>query len=250
MGLDIALGLMVLMAGIRGWFRGLVLQAIQVGAIVGAAYAAAPVRDYARPYVAPYLTTIRASLLDRMLWWASASATYLVAVGVAGLIVKLYRKRPYGEPEPNRLDQFAGFLAGSAKGVITAAFLVAALEKNALTYIRQVSWAEEQARTSNALVWNQQYQPAERIWTAQPVQVFVAQVRRMGLDGGPEHPGTPGEKADAVLPASAPAAQASTARSPRLGLRGPAEGELDPAAPGFLDRFDQAFRAIDQFKPR
>ena len=51
MGLDIALGIMVLLGAIRGWFRGFVLQAIRLGGLVGCVYAAGPIRDYARPHV-------------------------------------------------------------------------------------------------------------------------------------------------------------------------------------------------------
>ena len=45
MGLDIALGLMILLGAIRGWFRGFVLQALQLGGLVGCVYAAGPIRD-------------------------------------------------------------------------------------------------------------------------------------------------------------------------------------------------------------
>ena len=247
MGLDIVLGLMVFVAALRGWFRGFVLQAIQLGGLVGSVYAAGPVREYARPYVVPYLTSIRPDLLDRMLWWASAVLSYLVTVGVANLLVKLYRKRPYGEPEPNRADQMAGFLAGAAKGFVVCAFLIAAMERYALTYVRNVPWAEEQARTSNALVWNQEYRPAERIWAATPVQTFVAQVRRMGLNGEVDRPESSVPRIE-VVPASTPA-QASTRRMPRLDLPNLTEVELDPTAPGFLDRFDQAVKTLDRIKP-
>ena len=48
MGLDIALGIMVLLGAIRGWFKGFVLQAIRLSGLVGCVYAAGPVRDYAQ----------------------------------------------------------------------------------------------------------------------------------------------------------------------------------------------------------
>ncbi|HEY2158980.1 MAG TPA: CvpA family protein, partial [Isosphaeraceae bacterium] len=59
MGLDILLGLVILAAAVRGWFRGFVLQAIRLGGLVGAVYSAAPIRDAARPYVNEYLPSIR-----------------------------------------------------------------------------------------------------------------------------------------------------------------------------------------------
>ncbi len=248
MGLDIALGLMILIGAVRGWFRGFVLQAIHLSGLVGSVYAAGPVRDYARPYVAPYLTSIRADLLDRMLWWSSAAVSYMAMVGVASMIVKLYRKRPYGEPEPNRADQMAGFLVGATKAVVVSAFLISAMEKYALGYLRKLPWADEQARTSYALVWNQQYQPADRIWSAPPVQTFVAQVRRMGLNGEADPSETLGSRVE-VVPASTPAQASTTNRTPRLDLPNLTEVELDPTAPGFLDRFDQAVKTLDSIKP-
>src|SRR5580693_4907440 len=112
MGLDIALGIMVLLAAIRGWFRGFVLQSIRLGGLVGCVYAAAPVRDLVRPYVAEYLKSVKPELLDRLLWWSAAVIGYVLAVGLASLAVKMYRRRPFGEVEPNRTDQSAGFLLG------------------------------------------------------------------------------------------------------------------------------------------
>ena len=73
MGLDIALGVMILLGAIRGWFRGFVLQAIRLGGLVGCVYAAGPIRDQARPHVVPLPgRSIPPPMLDRMLWWSSA----------------------------------------------------------------------------------------------------------------------------------------------------------------------------------
>ncbi len=116
MGLDIVLALIILGAGVRGWFRGFVLQAIRLGGLIGAVYSAAPLRDAARPYVNSYLPTIRPELLDRLLWWLAAILCYVVTVGLASLAVKMARRRPFGEVEQNRTDQFAGFLLGGIKG--------------------------------------------------------------------------------------------------------------------------------------
>src|SRR4051794_411063 len=116
MGLDLILGGMILIAAIRGWMRGFVLQAIRLTGLVSCVYLAEPVRDLARPYVAPHLASIRVDLLDRLLWWASAVLSYVVMVGLGSLTVKMYRRRTFGEAEPSRADQFAGFLLGAAKG--------------------------------------------------------------------------------------------------------------------------------------
>src|SRR4051812_14035103 len=97
MGLDIILGLFLLAAAIRGWFRGFLLQSIRLGGLVGSIYAASPIRDAARPYAVQYLPSIRPELLDRLLWWTGAIACYVVSVGLATLAVKMARRRPFGE---------------------------------------------------------------------------------------------------------------------------------------------------------
>ena len=231
MGLDIALGVMVLLGAIRGWFRGFVLQAIRLGGIVGSVYAAAPLRDYVRPHVVPYLKSIPTVMLDRMLWWSSAVATYLVAVGLATLAVKLYRRRPYGEPEPNRVDQFAGLWLAAGKAAIVAAFLVGAIDKHAIGWIRQVPWAQEQMKASTVLTWHEDYHPADKIWSAAPVQHFVNQVVKMGVAGPSE--GSPSR-------VEAPPVQTAS-RPPRLDLP-----VLDPNAPDFTEKFDEEFRRANR----
>jgi len=236
MGLDIALGIMVLLAAIRGWFRGFMLQAIRLGGLVGCVYGAGPIRDSARPYVLPYLTKIPPSMLDRLLWWTSAVVSYIAIVGLGTLAVKFYRRRPYGEPEPNRTDQFAGLLLAGGKAAVVAALLVGALDKYALTWIKQVSWATELTKSSTVLTWNERYQPSERIWTAAPVQHFVAHVQKMGV-------ADPTDKAEGPSAAEPRTVQAAN-RPPRLDL--PAREPLDPNAPDFKERFDAEFHKLDQ----
>jgi hypothetical protein len=235
MGLDIALGIVVLLGAIRGWFRGFMLQAIRLGGLVGCVYAAAPIRDQARPYVVPYLASVPPAMLDRMLWWSSAVVSYVTMVGLASLAVKLYRRRPYGEPEPNRADQFAGMLLAAGKSAVVAAFLVGALDKFALTWIKQVPWATEMTKSSTVLTWHDQYHPSEKIWEAAPVQHFVGYVQKMGVAGP--------SATDA--PATAEARPVQTAsRPPRLDL--PTRDPLDPTSPDFAEKFDEAFRKLDR----
>lgn len=236
MGLDIALGIMVLLGAIRGWFRGFMLQAIQLGSLVGCVYAAVPIRDYARPYVVPYLASIPPPMIDRLLWWSSAVVAYITMAGMGTLALKLYRRRPYGEPEPNHADQFAGLLLAGVKAAVVAAFLVGALDKFALTWVKQIPWATDLTRSSTALVWNEQYRPSERIWSAAPVQHFVTRVQVMGI-------GVPSSKPDSSAIPEAPPVQTAS-RPPRLDL--PAREPLDPSAPDFPEKFDREFRKFDQ----
>jgi uncharacterized membrane protein required for colicin V production len=237
MGLDIILGLVILAAAVRGWFRGFVLQAIRLAGLVGSVYAAAPIRAEARPYVAPYLPTIRAELLDRLLWWTLAIVCYVVTVGLASLAVKMVRRRPFGEIEPNRTDQFAGFLLGGIKGALIVAFIAAGLQRHAVARVKGIDWAEQQAKESYALQWEAQYHPADRVWTSVPVQHFVAEVRRKGLM-------TPGEALDAATEKDKPVQAAANNPPPRLGLELP---RLDPDSPDFAREFD---RALDAIEPR
>ena len=123
MGLDLALGGLVLLIGLRGWFKGFILQAVRLAGLVACVYLADPVRNAAKPHVAGYLPSIQPQLVDRLLWWVAAVTCYLVLVGVATLLVKLSRKKTLGEPEPRYNDQFAGFLLGLIKGAAVAASL-------------------------------------------------------------------------------------------------------------------------------
>ena len=225
MGLDIALGVMIFIGAVRGWYRGFILQAIRLGGVVGSVYLAAPVRNLARPYVAPHLATIRPDLLDRMLWWASAVVCYLVTVGLATMVVNLQRRRPYGDPEVGRTDQGSGFLLAGLKSALVVAFLVSSLDRYATKWAQSVPWADEQIRTSIAVAWERKYRPADQIWASPPVQHFVAYVRQMGITGGADF-ATPADITPAslltnpLLPGTVPpqAAQLDVDKNPRLGL--------------------------------
>jgi uncharacterized membrane protein required for colicin V production len=180
MGLDLALGGLVLMAAFRGWLKGFVTQAIRLAGLVAAVYVAVPVRDQSKPYVVEYLPTIRPELVDRLLWWCSAAVSYFVIVGVASMLVAVARRPKFGLEEPSRGDQFAGFGLGTAKGLLLASFVVAGLNTYALPQMSKIAWAEEQRKGSYAWEWNEQYRPAARIWASPPVQRFVEHIQKMG----------------------------------------------------------------------
>ncbi len=241
MGLDIILGLVILTGAVRGWLRGFVIQAIRLAGLVGSVYAAAPVRDQVKPYLQGYLTSVRPDLLDRMLWWAAAVLTYVLSVGLASLAVTMYRRRPFGEVEPNRTDQFAGFLLGAIKAGVFVTFLTASLQKYAVDRVKGVDWAEEQAKGSYALMWDGQYKPAEKVWTSPPVQHFVAEVRRKGL-GSSVDPAAPESRSKAD-PEAVRAANADG--PPRLELNPP----LDPGSVEFTREFDRLFNELAPGSP-
>lgn len=207
MGLDLGLGGLILMMAIRGWLRGFVIQAIRLGGLVSSLYLADPVRALVRPYLEGHLPTIRPDLVDRLLWWASLVAAYLVTVGLATLVVALYRRPTFGgEAEPNRTDQFGGFLLGIAKGGLVAAVVVAGIQHYALGWLDGVAWAEKQTRDSKALAWNLRYRPAAQVWESPPVRQAVAYVRAKGIDGTPATPefDVPSENATARGDATPP----------------------------------------------
>jgi uncharacterized membrane protein required for colicin V production len=192
MGLDLTLGVIVLIAAFRGWFQGFVSQAVRLGGLIACVYLAEAVRDYAKPYVLPYLPSIQPELVDRLLWWVSAAVTYVVLVGATSLVIKMTRRPEIpGISQSGRNDQFAGFLLGAAKGALIAAFATAGIQKYALDQIKTVSWAEGQVKTSWALQWNEAYQPVPKIWSSPPVRHFVNYVERMGLRKPGEPPEAP-----------------------------------------------------------
>jgi uncharacterized membrane protein required for colicin V production len=213
MGLDLALGGLILVSAIRGWLKGFLTQAIRLAGVVAAVYAAAPIREQVKPYVADQFPSIRPEVLDRILWWGAAVASYFLLVGVTGMVVSVSRRQTFGVAEPNRGDQFAGFGLGVIKGLIVASFVVAGLHRYAEPQLVQVTWAEDQKRESFAWSWNEQYHPAARIWSAPPVQHFVQHVQKMGLLNVPAK-GKP--DADAETPAEKPVQTAS--RTPKLEL--------------------------------
>lgn len=251
MGLDLALGVVVLLAAIRGWLRGFVSQAIRLAGFVGCFYLADPVRDQARPYVLSRLPKVDPALMDRMLWWGSAVVSYIVVVGMATLAIKLMRRPdPSGKLEARRDDQFAGFLLGAAKGAVVAVFLTAAVEKYGLEAARKSEWAGRQVENSKALVWNQKYQPVPKIWESPPVRRFVEHIQRNGLSPMPVA-ATPADEVAELRP------EDGSRRPPRLDLT-PLDStsadpdlDLDPEVAEDLERFRaerDARRAADDWR--
>jgi uncharacterized membrane protein required for colicin V production len=219
MWLDVILGGIILIAGFRGWNRGFVSQAVRIAGLVAGVYLAEPVRDYAKPHVLPYLPTIPPEFVDRLLWWVSAVVAYVVLVGVATLIIKMTRRPEIpGIAQSGRNDQFAGLMLGATKGLLVAAFAVAAIERYAMEHLKMVAWADEQVRTSWSLKWSETYRPVPRIWSSRPVQHFVNYVDRMGL----HKPGRARE-----TPSSSPASSsASNVESKQLEADDPAIADL------------------------
>jgi uncharacterized membrane protein required for colicin V production len=227
MGLDVALGAMILMAAVRGWLQGFIRQAVRLTALVACVYLAQPVRDYAKPYIIPALTTVPASVIDRLLWWASAVAVYIVSVGIADVIIKMSRRPEVpGIRESDRNDQFAGFLLGAVKGAITVAFVTAGVHQYAISKLAAIPWAEQQVRGSWALKLDEKYHPSIKIWESVPVRHFIARVQSMGM----REPGqSSSESADEPVTERPPLQTA--ARTPKLQVPAADRGR-DEAAHG------------------
>jgi uncharacterized membrane protein required for colicin V production len=236
MGLDLALGIIILVAAFRGWFHGFIAQSVKLGSLVACVYLADPVRAQAKPHVLPYLTSIQPELVDRILWWVAAVLVYVLLVGLGTLIIKM-TKRPEipGITQSARNDQFAGFLLGGAKGFLVAAFATAGIHNYAMDQVKSITWAQDQVNASWAIKWNEEYRPASRIWASRPVRHFVTHIQRMGL----QDPGLPGRSStDGVGQDLAPAVRTAS-RHPGLEIAGQVEpdssaGSSSAAAPGGL----------------
>lgn len=252
MGLDIALGIVVGLAALRGWFKGFLRQAIPLVGVVACVYAADPLRDLARPHAREYFPTIGHGVLDKILWWSSAALAYLVLTGIAFSVLKSVRKRTYGDPEPNRADQGAGFTLGVAKGLLLASVLASVVGRFGPDYYEKTPFVEEQAKESKALAWAERFKPAETLWASAPVQSFVGRVQSRGI-------WTPAEPADSAPPSKkekkARAKSAETAEPSRSSATEPvrtASGGaktlalprrgLDPNSPDFVRELEDALR--------
>lgn len=261
MGLDIALGVFLLLGAIRGWFKGFLSQGIRFAALFGAIFGAAPLRDLGKPYVVPYLTSVHADILDRLLWWGTAALIYVVSVALTTSIVKLKKKRTLGDPEPNRTDQLVGLWLGGLKAAVVAAFMLNGFEKNGLEQAKKIPWFNDQAKDSKVLEWQAKFHPADKIWTSAPVQQLVAYVHRNGIaspveEGEAEEKSRPesdGEKTPAKekAKASTKAVQAEQGRAPRLDLpKIVVDQALDPRTPQFLQELDRQVRELEAKVPR
>jgi uncharacterized membrane protein required for colicin V production len=230
---DLALGGLVLMAAFRGWLKGFVVQAIRIGGLLAAVFVAVPVRDGIKPYAIAYLPTIRPDLVDRLFWWASAIVSYFVIVGVASLIVATSRRQQFGFNELDRNDQFAGFGLGLVKGVLVAAFLVAAIHKYAQGYLEKIPYAVDQTKESMAWYWNERYHPAARVWATTPVQQLVNHIQRMGCN----------KPSEATEQPSNPVQTAS--RTPNLSVPGGPPLSVDPELRHMVESLQAELRALD-----
>jgi uncharacterized membrane protein required for colicin V production len=218
MGLDVALAIVILIGALRGWVRGFVGQAMRIAGLIACVYVADPLRDQVRPHVGPYVQSIPAELVDRLLWWACAAASYVVMVGATTLLIKMSRRPEIpGIPDSSgRNDQFGGFLLGAAKGTLVVAFLAAGIQKYGLDQAKTVPWAEEQVKTSLSLKWTTEFQPVPKIWSSIPVQNFVNHIRTMGLQPPDQDAAKPGADSAAQQP---PVQTASRSAGSRDGIR-------------------------------
>jgi uncharacterized membrane protein required for colicin V production len=241
MGLDLVLGVIVLVTAIRGWLKGFTLQAIRLAGLVACVYMADPVRDLAKPFVLPQLPSIRPELLVRLLWWSSAALSYVVLVGLATVILNFSRRQAFGIAEPRRNDQYAGFALGAFKGLIVVLFLVAGLEKYAFDRVKAIAWAHEQVSSSFVVSWSERFQPATKIWTSPPIQHFVDHVQRMGLSNPDSSGASPGTDPKPL--------QAASGHAPRLQIP-PTSGwppgldtsGLDPELAKAVEAIEQSLR--------
>ncbi len=234
MALDIAAGVIVLLASIRGYRSGFISQAIGLAAIVGCVYAADPLRDFALPYAQAKFPTIQAPLFAKLLWWTAAVLGFVVMAGLATTIVKLLKTKPYnGEPDRAPADLGGGFLLGTCKGAVLTAFLFWGLQSYEPAAAKLGPWVEKQLTTSKALALSRTHRPAERLWHAPPIQAFVTRVKSRGFWDRQSDEHSPSPSAELTAPV-----QAAVGRGPTLEIP-----KLDPASPEFLREVDRIMNA-------
>ena len=172
MGLDLALGLIVLLAAIRGWLKGFVLQAIRLAGLVACVYAADPVRDLAKPYVLPNLPSIRPEaggppdLVGRLRRSATSCSS-----GWRPWSSNSHAVRRSGWRSRIATTSSPGLCSGAAKGCWWRFSWSRDWTNMRRDRIQGIAWAEEQAKTSKVLKWNARYEPAAKIWASPPVRV-------------------------------------------------------------------------------
>lgn len=233
MALDIAAGVIVLLAALRGYRRGFIAQTIGLAALVACVYAADPLRDLVLPHAQAKFPTIQAPLLSKLLWWTAGVLGFVVMAGLATTIVKLMKAKTYAaEPERDAADQGGGFLLGAAKGAIVAAFLFWGLQQHEDAAAKLGPWVQKQVATSRGLTLSRTHRPAERLWNAPPVQAFVARVKSRGL-WSPSPVTPPSPSAELAEPVQASAGRGTTMELPKL----------DPTSPDFLREVDRILRA-------
>lgn len=243
MGLDIVLGLLVLVAAVRGWLRGFWAQSIRLSGLVAAVYAAGPLGDAARPWVTEHLVSIEPSVRDRLLWWGSAAVSFFVLTGLATGVLNLVqrRRRQEGLPVQHRGDQSAGLFLGALKGAIVSAFVLQGIGDYAGDYAKQGGWFGQQVATSRVLPLSEQFQPAQRIWESEPVRHFVAVIREGGIGSVPA-------PSDLIAPNPTPAAEPDrpirTARRPAPLALPPAPPEPAPPPPSPEDDLEAQLRQV------
>ena len=130
MGLDVALGVIILIAAIRGWLQGFLYQAIRHRRTdcVRVSGRAGPRSGEA---VHPALLADDPSGPGGPALVVGCGVRHLCRAGGATTLALKMTKRPEIPgipPQRSRNDQFAGFLFGIAKGALIAAFLAAGIQ--------------------------------------------------------------------------------------------------------------------------
>ena len=256
MGLDVALGLMILFGGVRGWFKGFLAQSIQIGGIIASVYLATPIRELVRPKIKSMLASVDPVVLEKLIWWGAVFLCYVLIRALASALINVTRRPPVpGVPADSRFgDRSAGFFFGLAKSAIVAAFLIAAMDEHAIKYLKSESWADEHVFQSYSLALSRKYRPAERIWTSEPVAHFVSYVRREGVDLRPAR--NEGESDSAsnrtARRENRPSRELdmSGAKKPGAGVENPPDLEIDPEIERRIDRMREELGKIESDKSR
>jgi uncharacterized membrane protein required for colicin V production len=242
MGLDLALGAIVAVGALRGWFRGFTSQVVRLIGLVACVYVADPAREQARPYIIAKMPAIDPGLMDRILWWVAAVLSYIVLVGLITLAIQLMRTPPASDKiSSRREDRTGGLVLGAAKALLIAAFLAAGVAKYGADLTRNIPWAERQTTGSYALAWTDKYQPVPRLWATPVVRNFVGQIQRNGLKRSSE------TKPEKQLAERDDTDSAASNRPPRLD-RPPPESLSPEAWASDSDLSEEVVRDLEKIK--
>ena len=166
MGLDLVLGLIILIAALRGWFKGFTNQAVRIAGFIACFYLADPVREQARPYVLAKLPTHRSRIAgpDPLVDLRGRLVHRPGGIQHPGHPVDAHCPGP-GVPRSRRDDRFAGSSSARPRDCFSWLSWPRAFRNTAIDLAHNFPWTERQTEGSYALQWTDRYQPVPRIWS-------------------------------------------------------------------------------------
>ena len=121
MGFDIAAGVLLAIAGLRGMWIGFARQVVHLAGLIAGAVFAEPVAGLLRPLVIEHLDWLPPALREPVIPLLAFLGIWLVVWITGLLILKWYRRLSQGDDRPSWQDRLLGAGFGLAKGVLVVA---------------------------------------------------------------------------------------------------------------------------------